>query len=898
MIPSNINKEHVLSAIEEIKKQGVPENRASVDYDLEYETDKYPPKYVITVANKYANGEELGPDKFSAHDAFRLLKSLEFNIVAKSSESKVEQMLKEFSLIADDFFKNNASWLQERFDFFKKFFSQDNIKRLEWKDIQVLGDNIHAFKAMAIAKGNALGNPNMPIEDYRNNFEYLAYGKDRIDIKIDSILSGEHKIKYFGESVITEIIGYVFSDEYVMFNQRDKVAVEFLGIDLGFSRGDTPGKKFLKYNNAVKPIIEKYSQIVGRKTPTSLLLEVDQFFSWLYENKIEKERLGEDKLLETDDKTIIRYWAIPPGEKAYLWTEWSDKNIITIGWDDLGDLNNYEDKFEIQKKLQNIYETEKSQKNNTRACYDFSKKMKPGDFVIVKTGTHTFLGIGKVISNYIFDNSRQEHKHVRKVEWLKRMNIEKPDDIISPAIKTLTNITQYTDYVKKVLDLFEMNGEIKTELKISDKRNYWWLNANPSIWRIQDFRVGDEQNYTSHNDKGNKRRIYEYFVQAQPGDLVIGYASTPVKKVIAIYEITEGLHQDDDEGEVITFKIREFVPQQVDWDTLLNLKDLENSEVMRNNQGSLFRLNEKEFNAIYRLTKDTLHEEAEKYDIRQALDDLFIKEKDIKSIVDRLKFKKNIIIQGPPGTGKTYIAKKIAYLMLGKRDESKIQLVQFHQSYSYEDFVQGFRPCERGDFELKNGVFYEFCSRAQRDPENEYFFIIDEINRGNLSKVFGELMMLIEHDKRGEEFAIPLTYSKDYQITFYIPKNLYLIGTMNTADRSLALVDYALRRRFSFIDLQPVYDDRFSEFLRRNKVNETIIKKIVNGITSLNIVIANDSNLGRGFTIGHSYFCNILSNPDVDWYNKIIESEIAPLLNEYWFDNEDKAKQTIENLLS
>ena len=191
------------------------------------------------------------------------------------------------------------------------------------------------------------------------------------------------------------------------------------------------------------------------------------------------------------------------------------------------------------------------------------------------------------------------------------------------------------------------------------------------------------------------------------------------------------------------------------------------------------------------------------YGVDELLDEVFMEKEEVDELLDVLKRKKNIILQGPPGTGKTFIAKRLAYGSMGEKDKGRLEMVQFHQSYSYEDFIQGYRPVSGGQFDRKDGVFLRFCERARKMPEKDFFFVIDEINRGNLSKIFGELMMLIEADKRGEGHRVQLTYSNKGE-HFSIPKNVHIIGTMNTADRSLAMVDYALRRRFAFEMPPPV----------------------------------------------------------------------------------------------
>lgn len=292
-------------------------------------------------------------------------------------------------------------------------------------------------------------------------------------------------------------------------------------------------------------------------------------------------------------------------------------------------------------------------------------------------------------------------------------------------------------------------------------------------------------------------------------------------------------------------------------------------------------------------------EGAKPYGVEDALSEVFLTQLEFTHIVDALGRRKNVILEGAPGVGKTYVAKRIAWALMGEKDDSRVQMVQFHQSYAYEDFVQGWRPQAQG-FSLQNGVFYRFCERARLDPNRKYVFIIDEINRGNLSKIFGELFMLVESDKRDAKYAVPLVYSPDE--TFYVPGNVYLLGMMNTADRSLAMVDYALRRRFSFNRISPAFmSEGFSNYLTNAGATDDLIKKIQDRMGELNEVIAADTrNLGPGYQIGHSFFVpeDGAGNLDEDWYKGVVNEEIAPLLREYWFGREEQAQQHVNRLLS
>ena len=280
------------------------------------------------------------------------------------------------------------------------------------------------------------------------------------------------------------------------------------------------------------------------------------------------------------------------------------------------------------------------------------------------------------------------------------------------------------------------------------------------------------------------------------------------------------------------------------------------------------------------------------YTPEDFLSEVYMDADQYDTLVDLVRIKKNVILQGAPGVGKTFAAKRLAYSMMGVKDQERVMMVQFHQSYTYEDFIEGFRPSSGSTgFEIKKGSFYNFCKKAADDLDSEYFFIIDEINRGNLSKIFGELFMLIESDKRGN--ALQLLYSDE---KFYVPANVYIIGMMNTADRSLAMLDYALRRRFAFFSMLPGFrSEGFKKY--KDALNNSRFNSLIACIEELNNKIAEDSSLGEGFRIGHSYFCGITSITDKTLSN-IVEYEIIPLLHEYWYDDPVKVRDWADRLRS
>lgn len=616
---------------------------------------------------------------------------------------------------------------------------------------------------------------------------------------------------------------------------------------------------------------------------------------------------------------MANMWMVRAGKKGYLFNSFKELNLVAIEWK-LGDLSGKSPE-EIKELMRKQYPKENNQSIGwfSGQTSKFIYEIGIDDFVITFNPENSNYLIGKITSDYYYSDKlanlydyEGEYCQCRDVGWICEVN---KDDLKSKTcnrLKYSASVFDLDDSVKN--DFFKkMNNEEEDDDGIGDGGietvRYWLISAGyGSKWWNQFLRdnvvgigmsgTGDLRQYDSkkeikvkfqkhYHDRASHvndvHACWQFVHDMQIGDII--FVKNGTSEIIG-RGIVESDYEYDTKrpfhnirkvnwthkgkwkykrGNLITKTLTE----------ITNYSDLVKKLIELVDDGGIVK-------PVYPI-----------YTKQKFLEEVYIDEKDYSTLTDLLKNKKNLIVEGVPGVGKTFMVKRLAYSIMGEKDISRVMMVQFHQSYSYEDFVMGYRPSDDG-FELRHGSFYQFCKAAEEDSENDYFFIIDEINRGNISKIFGELFMLIENDKRGEKNKIQLLYSDE---SFFIPKNVYIIGLMNTADRSLAMIDYALRRRFAFFDLKPGFDsDGFKYY--QNNLENVKFDMLIEVMKELNQDIKDDESLGEGFRIGHSYLCNLKSENIQEKLNYIVEYELIPLLKEYWFDEQDKVEYWSNRLRS
>lgn len=932
---NTITKENILQAIKEIDEKGIRSGRHSSTYDLVHEGKLYPPKLVISIANRYATGEELNPDSFKGGDgtpAFDLLRSFGFRIEKKNE--------------VDPKYALKNSFLEE--------WPLSRIQRLTLEEYTNLDKTSFCYwlEAKTYDLGSIWGGSSYKFGIYKRRDTSTTITVD------NRITDGEYAwFQKYGatkEEAFETVKNTIIS---IIEHAQNDTLEDIDAIDLGYA-----------YKWKIAFLYGDFNIVNIFKHES--LLEAAQYLGYKGENKnysdlhrfiLSKKEPEEDYFQFTHrlwEKTTLanpkKYWLYSPGEKAYLWDEFYKDGIMALGWDDMGDFEQYNSKKEIKEKLQELYESDSSKQNDTNANYEFCKEMKEGDVIFVKKGVSELLGYGIVTSDYYFDDSRAIYKSCRKVEWKKKGNWK----LAGLPVKTLTDITKYptedkaySKYHEKIMAVIEgKKGSFDGEVNVKEAFIEWMV-ANVSGGNYFEKQFGS-------NIERFKKEINEYeeVYKNEFGSELFLLNGKDYKNQIDI--LNNNLYQTDTQFSEYSNNLATGRPKAIlgrkQYLRFLN-EYFSNESTMENdttpikmplNQilygppgtGKTYTLQQKYFDKFTIKESSVTREQYLEEVISELnwwqvisiavldigiskVDDIYnhefikIKEKlsssnSIRATIwgqlqthtvlecefvkfsrrqEPLYFEKNknsewsideeLVRQYYP-EGFEILSNSKNYKPVTGKSIKNYEFITFHQSYSYEDFIEGIKPkMEDGDtdvaYEIQDGIFKKLCLKAETDSNNNYALFIDEINRGNVSQIFGELITLIEQDKRlgaKNEIKVKLPYSKK---EFGVPSNLYIIGTMNTADRSVEALDTALRRRFSFEEMMPDYSVLEGKIIGSFQLN-TVLKTINDRVEVL---------LDRDHTIGHSYFINV--NHEEDLKNTFLNN-IIPLLQEYFYNDYEK----------
>ena len=648
-----------------------------------------------------------------------------------------------------------------------------------------------------------------------------------------------------------------------------------------------------------------------------------------------------DKDAQTAEEQERGYWLYVPGEGAGKWEEFRTAGIMALNWDRIGDPTSYPNEEAVIEALEAGYGDWGGRPTGAAGMIrDFTRTMRPGDVVYARRGPTEIIGRGVVRSEFRYDDARPAYRCVRDIEWTHVGSW--PLDRRVGAV-SLQRVTENTSYNPAQLEsLFRdrnasgastasarAQGVGDSSQAKKHELQHWLYTPGEGAARWDEFRtagimalnwdrVGDlasfpdkesllDALYTHYGDWGGRPRkaadsVWDYIHAMKPGDIV--YVRRSFNEIVGRGVVRSNYRYDEDRSSFRAVRDVEWThvgswPLEQRIGRLMLQRLTENTKYTPDQLNALIGIEDSHSSASVdeRRGNNDLDEADEHYTSADFLDEVFLRPEDVEQMLGLLRRKKNLILQGAPGTGKTFAAKRLAYALMSQTDDSRVEVVQFHQSTAYEDVVVGLRPTAEGGFAAAEGVFARFCRRAAADPGRDYVFIIDEINRANISKAFGELLMLIEAEHRGEALRLPVSGE-----LLSVPKRLHIIGMMNTADRGLALIDYALRRRFAFFEMRPALDH--PGFLRHvEAVGSSRLEALVDVVRRLNQRIAEDEALGPGFQIGHSYLCLPAAGPenpagtDAD-VTSVVRYELEPLVREYWFDNPSAMDESIHELES
>ena len=648
-----------------------------------------------------------------------------------------------------------------------------------------------------------------------------------------------------------------------------------------------------------------------------------------------------DEDAQTAEKQERGYWLYVPGEGAGKWEEFRGAGIMALNWDRIGDPTSYPNEEAVIEALETGYGDWGGRPTGAAGMIrDFTRTMRPGDVVYARRGPTEIIGRGVVRSEFRYDDARPSYRCVRDIEWTHVGSWPLDRRVGAVSLQRVTENTSYNPAQLESLFRDRNDSGVSTasaqaqgvgdfEKAKKHELQHWLYTPGEGAARWDEFRtagimalnwdrVGDlasfpdkesllDALYTHYGDWGGRPRkaadsVWDYIHAMKPGDIV--YVRRSFNEIVGRGVVRSDYRYDEDRSSFRAVRDVEWThvgswPLEQRIGRLMLQRLTENTKYTPDQLNALIGIEDSCSSASVdeRRGNNDLDEADEHYTSADFLDEVFLSPEDLDQMLGLLRRKRNLILQGAPGTGKTFAAKRLAYALMGQTDDSRVEVVQFHQSTAYEDVVVGLRPTAEGGFAAAEGVFARFCRRAAADPGRDYVFIIDEINRANISKAFGELLMLIEAEHRGEALRLPVSGE-----LLSVPKRLHIIGMMNTADRGLALIDYALRRRFAFFEMRPALDH--PGFLRHvEAVGSSRLEALVDVVRRLNLRIAEDEALGPGFQIGHSYLCLPAAGPenpagtDAD-VTSVVRYELEPLVREYWFDNPAAMDESIHELES
>lgn len=820
---NQITKENILQAIQEIDENGIRNGRHSSTYDVIYEGKKYPPKLLISIANRFATGKELDPKEFHGgkdQPAFKVLAGFGFVIEAKRDgfteliekykahvkATKLKDELYKWDLLRT--FKGRPDLNAENF--------LDEVKSINYSNL--------LFKhAKAVIYHLASKKPNELKGLFKSLFDENIPLNNRVKSFNEGTLElyrsiGENLQHHQDERTIGAYLTFYNPDKYTFYKfSFYKKLCELLSIKLA-----SKNEKFGHYLDLVNGFVRDYIE------EDQELIDLVKLYVPLYDGT-NHLLLAQDILYQMLDKSeSINYWLYAPGENANKWEEFYENGIMGLGWDELGDLENYKTKKEIQKKLQEIEEVESSKQNDTAANYEFHKVIKEGDIIIVKKGVGELLGYGEVVSDYFYDSNRETYQKCRSVEWKLKGNWKVDFNL---PVKTLTDVTKYPTEDINYNKYYEKLMAIMEGSKTVNHNQEKFLNYTAPLNQILYGPPGTGKTYNTVLEAakivtGNENITYDEALRVFNENLHNQIEFITFHQNYSYEDFIQGLRPDTENGSALTFEKKDGVFKRIADRAIKNKYFVPVGTILKE----------------YKVVKSN------------------------NQIVELLSDRTGTI---------RYVPYQLIVDLVDALSDGKIELedIRNRRNLDLPELINS--KVEKYYFGIE-GTLYNICEfllnqNFDTDKKN-YVIIIDEINRANISRVFGELITLIEEDKRSHG-KISMRVTLPSGDSFTVPSNLYIIGTMNTADKSISLLDIALRRRFEFNAMYPKYDG-----LEKPVHHAQILKKINERIIKLK---------GPDFQIGHAYFM------DNDNLIEIMNKKVIPLLLEYFMNDEKQVKEIV-----